>query len=233
MSNQLRHLAIIMDGNNRWAVSNDKSAAAGHKAGAENIVAIAKATYANNIKHLTLYAFSAENWDRPAAEVSHLMSLMAHYVNYEVKRLHENNIRLHVIGDLDNDNIKPSLRKKIEHVVQDTSTNTGLNLYLAFSYGGRQEIVSACKKFSASAMEIDELTTENFSQFLYNAEMPDVDLFIRTGGDYRISNFLLWQISYAELYFTDAYWPDFCEKELIMAIDEFKTRLRRFGKRIK
>lgn len=230
MQNKLNHLAIVMDGNGRWAAQQEKNSAAGHKAGAENIFDIVREVSAHDIKHLTLYAFSTENWQRPPHEVSYLMELMSHYVHREIDRLHEHGIRLHVVGDLSR--LQPSLRSKIDDAINQTSENSTLNLYIAFSYGGRQEIVEACRKIINTDINSDEVTPEIFAQHLYNVNMPDVDLFIRTSGEHRISNFLLWQIAYAELYFTDVLWPDFDQKELEAAINEFNNRKRRFGKRV-
>jgi len=227
VSNIPKHVAIIMDGNSRWARANGLPLISGHKSGVDNAKNTVDSAVRLGIKYLSLYAFSTENWDRPQEEVSWLLELLKYYLFSEKENLKKKNIKLEVIGDLSN--LSSSLRKQIEDVVRDTSKNDGLCLYIAFSYGGRQEIVAACKKIVAQKIKEDEITYENFSNFLYSKNMPDVDIMIRTAGDMRISNFLLWQSSYAELFFFDKYWPDFNEESFVSVIESYQDRKRTFG----
>lgn len=220
------HICIIMDGNGRWASMRGLSRTEGHKAGIDSVRKIIKHCSKINIEYLTLFTFSQENWNRPKKEVLSLMKLLVSSLNSELKLMIENNIKFQAIGDLNQlDMITKNSLLKTESL---TSNNTGLNLCLAISYSGRQEIVSAINKIIAlKKQHIDE---EDFSRFLYTGKIPDPDLLIRTGDEHRISNFLLWQMAYTEIYFSKVFWPDFSEKDLDCAIEDFKSRERRFGK---
>lgn len=220
------HIAIIMDGNGRWAKSKNRPRVFGHKAGAEALRKIVK--YCGNIgvKYLTVYAFSTENWKRSEEEVGALMSLFKAYMISERKTLLENKVRFMVSGR--KEGVNKSLLDFIKNLEEETSKDYKMTLNIAFNYGGRAEIIDAIKK--AKEME-KEITEENFSEFLYN-NIPDPELVIRTSGEFRISNFLLWQIAYSEIYITDVFWPDFDERELDKAIESYSGRERRFGGRI-
>jgi undecaprenyl diphosphate synthase len=238
--NNLQHLAIIMDGNSRWAKANGKVKLQGHKAGAEAARNILKPVAKAGIKYLTLYAFSSENWQRPQDEVSDLMNLLKYYLGNEVKTLHKNNICLKIIGD--RSKLSKDIIKKIDAAEKLTENNTLLTLILALSYGGRQEVIEACKASFLQILESEntkidkkildkKFTQELINNNLYTAKFPEPDLLIRTGGDLRVSNFLLWQIAYTELYFTEVLWPDFNAEELENAIKSYSSRQRRFGAR--
>lgn len=226
------HIAIIMDGNGRWAQAQGKGRVAGHKAGVDSVRAVVKGASKAGVKALTLFAFSSENWQRPAKEVSVLMDLFMFVLTKEVKRLHKNNIRFQVIGDLSR--FSDKLQQNIEKSEQLTANNTGLVLSVAANYGGRWDIANAAKQL-ASQVKNNEISLDDINEdLLHNhtclAELPVLDLLIRTGGDYRVSNFLLWQAAYAEFYFTDILWPDFNDEQFEKAIDVFDQRERRFGK---
>lgn len=226
MLNIPNHIAIIMDGNGRWAKGKNRPRVFGHKAGADTLRKIVK--YCGNIgvKYLTVYAFSTENWKRSQEEVSALMTLFKTYINSEKKMLLENKVRFMVSGR--EEGVSESLLKAIRELEKETSKDYKMTLNIAFNYGGRAEIIDAIKKAKEMG---EEITEENFSKFLYN-DIPDPELIIRTSGEFRISNFLLWQLSYSEIYITDVYWPDFDEKELDKAIESYNKRERRFGGRI-
>ncbi len=223
----LNHLAIIMDGNARWADENNKTRAQGHKKGAETAKKLLPHSSDLGIKYLTLYAFSSENWQRPDNEVSILINLLSHYVNNEIQSLSDYQIRLKVIGDLSK--LPPILQKKIHDAIELTKDYSKMTVTVAFSYGSRNEIINACQKIIDSGVK--KITEAEFQNFLYDPEMPDVDLLIRPSGTRRISNFLLWQIAYAELYFLDKFWPDFNENDLKIALDDYAQRKRSFGTR--
>ncbi|TYK65658.1 isoprenyl transferase [Colwellia echini] len=227
-----QHVAIIMDGNGRWAQLQGKGRVAGHKAGVDSVRAAVASARKLNVKALTLFAFSSENWKRPETEVSVLMDLFMFVLTKEVKRLHKNNIRFQVVGDLSR--FSEKLQKNIAKSEQLTAENTGLVLSVAANYGGRWDIAQAAKKLatevSQGTMTLDDITEDSLHQETCLVNLPELDLLIRTGGDYRISNFLLWQAAYAELYFTDTLWPDFDETQFQKAIDSFEQRERRFGK---
>lgn len=227
-----QHVAIIMDGNGRWAQLQGKGRVAGHKAGVESVRAVVSHARKSNIKALTLFAFSSENWQRPAKEVSVLMDLFMYVLTKEVKRLHKHNIRFQVIGDLSR--FSDKLQKNIAKSEKLTEDNTGLVLSVAANYGGRWDIADAAKKLASDVksgtISVDDINEHSLHQHTCLAELPALDLLIRTGGDYRISNFLLWQAAYAELYFTDVLWPDFNESQFEQAIVCFDQRERRFGK---
>jgi len=221
------HLAIIMDGNGRWAKNNNKNRINGHKKGVESVKRIVEYCAKLKIEYLTLFTFSNENWKRPATEVLALMKLLCKTLDNEINLLLNNNIKLNVIGD--RKKIDVFTRKKLNNAIENTKKNTGLNLNLAISYGSRQEIVSAVNDI-LKKKETKNIDESYFNSFLYTSHFPDPDLLIRTGGDYRLSNFLLWQIAYTEIYFSNLFWPDFNEKELDKALLDFQKRERRYGK---
>ena len=227
-----QHIAIIMDGNGRWAQAQGKGRVAGHKAGVDSVRSVVRGARQAEVKALTLFAFSSENWQRPEKEVSVLMDLFMFVLTKEVKRLHKNNIRFQVIGDLSR--FSDKLQKSIAKSEQLTVGNTGLVLSVAANYGGRWDITNAAKNIASQVknneISLDDITEESLHEQTCLAQLPPLDLLIRTGGDYRISNFLLWQAAYAEFYFTDVLWPDFDENEFAEAIDVFDQRERRFGK---
>jgi undecaprenyl diphosphate synthase len=226
-----KHIAIIMDGNGRWAKQRLLPRVAGHKAGADAVHESVRWCVENHIEVLTLFAFSSENWRRPAQEVKHLMELFISALQREAKKLHKQNIQLRIIGD--RSRFDDKLRKQMLAVETLTANNTGLKLVIAANYGGQWDITQACRQL-ADAVKLGELssdaiTPELIQSKLVTADLPDPDLFIRTSGEQRISNFLIWQLSYAELYFTDVLWPDFNAAELDKALAFFVGRERRFG----
>ncbi|MDF1828864.1 polyprenyl diphosphate synthase [Cycloclasticus pugetii] len=223
-----KHIAIIMDGNGRWATAQGKPRTAGHKAGVDALRTTIETCASYGVEVLTVFAFSSENWRRPAKEVNVLMDLFMLTLKTQAKRLHNNNIRLKIIGD--KTKLSQSLQQKIIDVELLTAENTGLLLVIAANYGGQWDITQASQCMMAHAVSQDiPLTDLNIEDFLSTAAIPDPDLFIRTGGEQRISNFLLWQIAYSELYFTDTLWPDFDKNALDVAIQYFSSRERRFG----
>ncbi len=226
-----RHIAIIMDGNGRWAKKNALRRIAGHKKGAEAVRNTVRTCREIGIQYLTLYAFSVENWRRPANEVEALMSLLEEFLISELKEMLDNNIRLATIGNINA--LSERVKKVLYKTLEQTSKNSGMTLNLALSYGGRDEIVEAVKKIlrdnEAGEIKKEDMTREIFSKYLYTADMPDPDLLIRTSGEYRLSNFLLWQSAYTELYFVDVLWPDFSRENLIEIIADYQSRERRFG----
>jgi Undecaprenyl pyrophosphate synthetase (EC 2.5.1.31) len=227
-----QHIAIIMDGNGRWAKINSMSRIRGHRKGVESVKEIVKVCREIGIRYLTLYSFSMENWLRPAREVGALMDLLEEFLRSELQEMLDNRIRLMAIGDIDrlSERIKRVLRKTIE----ETSGNNEMVLCLALSYGGRDEIVEAVRKIlkdgEAGRITHEDITSEVFSGYLHTSGMPDPDLLIRTGKEYRSSNFLLWQMAYTEFYFTDVLWPDFHREDIIKAIAGYQKRERRFGR---
>jgi undecaprenyl diphosphate synthase len=220
-----RHVAIIMDGNGRWAEARSLPRVAGHREGSESVRAVTRAARRAGIEALTLYAFSAENWARPEEEVGALMELLAEFLDSELPEMMANGIRLHAIGDLER--LHANVREKLAAVRSKTAANAAMTLTLALSYGGRQEIVQAARR--AAASKGAALEAADLEGALWTAGLPELDLLVRTSGERRISNFLLWQCAYAELYFTDVLWPDFRDLELFAAIADFQTRERRFG----
>ena len=226
------HIAIIMDGNGRWAKSKKLPRLAGHKEGINSVREITRVCGEIGVKHLTLYTFSTENWNRPEAEVGALMKLLLNTINIEVKALHKNNVRFTAIGDLKK--LPISTQKGIFDGIEITKNNTGLNLCLALNYGSRQEMVAAvqaiAKKVKKGDLKLDEIDETIFSNTLSTSDMPNPDLLIRTSGEYRLSNFLLWQCAYSEILMTKTFWPAFREDALIEAILEYQSRERRFGK---
>ena len=226
------HLAIIMDGNGRWAKQQGKLRAFGHENGTKTVRSTVKTCAKLGINYLTLYAFSTENWNRPKLEVEILMKLLVSALKKELKTLQENNIRLQAIGSLNH--LPTGVKRELLEVIEKTKNNNRMTLTLALSYGSRDEIINAVKNISEKVknniISIDTIDESIINQHLYTQNMPDVDLVIRTSGEHRISNFLLWQIAYAEFYFTEVLWPDFNEEELFKALLSFQKRERRFGK---
>jgi undecaprenyl diphosphate synthase len=226
-----QHVAIIMDGNGRWAQKKGKIRTFGHKAGVESVRAVVRFARKAGIQSLTLFAFSSENWKRPEEEVSVLMELFNLVLNSEAKRLHKNGVRLQVIGDVSAFDNK--LVEKIRKAEAMTEANNELVLNIAANYGGRWDIVNAAKQVAISVkdgtLSPDDITESLFNQYTSTHNLPELDLLIRTGGEHRISNFLLWQCAYAELYFTDVLWPDFDEEVFQLAVNDFNVRQRRFG----
>lgn len=227
-----KHIAIIMDGNGRWAKEKNLPRISGHRQGINSVREITRVCGEIGVKYLTLYTFSTENWNRPQNEVNALMRLLLNTINIEVRELNKNNVCFKTIGDIDQ---LPMITKKgIQDGEELTKNNTGLNLCLALSYGSRQEIINSVRRISEKVkngiMKIEQINEESFSKELYTSEFPDPDLLIRTSGENRISNFLLWQIAYSEIYLTETYWPDFGEGELIKSLLDYQSRERRFGK---
>ena len=231
-NNLPKHLAIIMDGNGRWAKNQGMLRVFGHEKGTKSVKQTVENCAKLGIDFLTLYAFSTENWNRPKIEVDTLMKLLVSSLKKELKTLQSNNIKLNAIGNLDN--LPTGVRKELTEVIEKTQANTRMTLTLALSYGARDEIINAVKiiseKVKNNIISVDAIEESIINQHLYTQNMPDVDLVIRTSGEHRISNFLLWQIAYAEFYFTDVLWPDFNEEELHKALLSYQKRERRFGK---
>ncbi len=227
-----RHIAIIMDGNGRWAKEQGQDRLFGHFHGVESVRNIVEGCAELGVEYLTLYAFSTENWDRPEYEVVGLMELLVTTIRKEVESLHKNNIRLHVIGDM---NMLPEYaRQELNEALEITKNNTGLNLIMALSYSGRWELLNAVKNIAYEVkqgrLNLEDIDQDTLQRFLATSGFPDPELMIRTSGEYRISNFLLYQLAYAELYFTNVRWPDFRKENLYEAIVDFQNRERRFGK---
>ena len=227
-----RHIAIIMDGNGRWAKLRNHPRVFGHREGTKSVRKVVESSARLGIKNLTLYAFSTENWSRPKYEVKTLMKLLISALKRELPLMRRNNIRLNSIGHTDM--MPKNVQKELQEVLDETKTNTGLVLTLALSYGARQEIQHAIKEISYKVknniISVENVDEDIINKHLYTQNLPDVDLLIRTSGEVRISNFLLWQIAYAELYFTEELWPDFDETSLLNAISDYQLRERRFGK---
>ncbi|MFZ9300087.1 MAG: isoprenyl transferase [Chitinophagaceae bacterium] len=227
-----RHIAIIMDGNGRWAEEKGQDRLYGHFHGVESVRNIVEGSAELGVEYLTLYAFSTENWDRPVTEVSGLMELLVETIRKEVPTLNKNNIRLHVIGAMDM--LPEYALKALQEALDLTASNTGLNLIMALSYSSRWELVNAVKKIGldvrSGSIDPEQITQDILQQYLSTSAFPDPELMIRTSGEYRISNFLLYQLAYAELYFTSTRWPDFRKEHLYEAIMDFQGRERRFGK---
>jgi undecaprenyl diphosphate synthase len=227
-----RHVAIIMDGNGRWAQAKGMPRLEGHRVGVESVRVVIKAARKFGLKYLTLYTFSEENWQRPRPEVEGLMRLLNRHLKAEIKELHANGVRINALGELTR--LPKASQKLLREAMAETSANDELVLSLCLSYGGRQEILQACRELAREcrdgALDPEEIEDELFSSRLFSRGLPDPDLVIRTGGDQRISNFLLWQIAYSELYITPTYWPDFREGELLAALLDYQRRQRRYGK---
>ncbi|MBA3631340.1 MAG: isoprenyl transferase [Acidobacteria bacterium] len=225
------HIAIIMDGNGRWAKMRGKPRIFGHRAGAESVRAIVDTSARLELKAVTLYAFSTENWKRPKTEVSGLMRMLKHYLRSELKEVHKQNIKFQAIGNIKG--LNESVQKEIADAMQITADNTGTILNVALNYGGRAEIVQACQKavgnLQKTGKSVADLTESDIEENLYTSGLPEVDLMIRTSGEYRISNFLLWQLAYSEIYVTKTLFPDFRRQNIFEAIVDFQKRERRFG----
>lgn len=222
------HVAIIMDGNGRWALERGLPRLSGHKAGTENLREVIEACVEFGIKYLTIYAFSTENWNRPEEEIQGLMGIFRTMLDRELNNLHKNGVQLRHIGRLDG--IDKRLQQKVQEAIKLTKGNQTLILNVAFNYGGRDEILQAVKKIVANGENIEDLNDDLFSKYLFTAGSPDPDLIIRTSGEFRISNFLIWQGAYAEWYFTPTYWPDFNKEKLLQALLAYNERDRRYGK---
>lgn len=226
-----RHVAVIMDGNGRWAEARGLSRNEGHRAGIEAVRAVVRAAHELGIRALTLYSFSLENWERPRAEVEELMRILEHYLESELDEVHRNGIQVRAIGRLDR--LPAPIRKRLDDAIERTRDNREMQLVFALSYGGRAEIVDAARSLLREAelgkLDPDRLDEKTFAAHLYDPDLPDPDLLIRTGNEMRVSNFLLWQIAYAEIYTTPVMWPDFRKGHLIEALLDYQTRERRFG----
>ena len=227
-NNLPKHIAITMDGNGRWAKSKGKLRLFGHKNGVKSVRDTVEAAAEIGVEFLTLYAFSTENWNRPSKEVNALMTLLVSAINKETKTLMDNNIKLSTIGDTDS--LPSKAKKELAEAIDKTKGNTRMTLVLALSYSGRWDILNAVNEITNNAVGNEKITEEQFQQYLSTKSVPDPELLIRTSGEYRISNFLLWQIAYSELYFTDTLWPDFRRADLEKAILDYQSRERRFGK---
>lgn len=231
MNNLPKHIAIIMDGNGRWAKSRFLPRNFGHQEGMERVIDVVENCSSLGIKYLTLYAFSTENWKRPTEEVAGLMNILVIYIRRELNKLHNNNIKLNILGDISKLPEKPRL--EVERAIVKTKDNTKMVLNIALNYGGRDEIIHGInellKEVKMGKMNIDSITTEDFSNYLYTRGQPDPDLLIRPSGELRISNFMLYQMAYSEFWFSNVLWPDFKEKNLYTAIIEYQKRNRRFG----
>ncbi len=227
-----RHVAMIMDGNGRWAKRRKQPRLFGHRAGAETVREMVETCRELGIEYLTLYAFSSENWRRPEEEVSGLMSILQKYLQGELRKMLQNDIRLRAIGD--HNRLPEQVRQTLFDTIQQTAGNKSLTLTLALSYGGRDEMIRAMRKQAQMCLDgtltIEEISEESFPNLLDTGDTPDPDLMIRTGGEARLSNFLLWQISYAEIYFTDVMWPEFRREVFLQALSDYQNRERRFGR---
>ena len=227
-----KHIAIIMDGNRRWAKLHNMPKGYGHKKGAENVVKITRAMKESGVKYLTLYAFSTENWQRSEDEVKSLMQLLREYLDKEFKEIMDNNVRIIFIGE--REMLDKDIQTKMSDIEKKSAKNDALTLCVALSYGSRQEIIAAVKKLAKDVkdgkIKADDISADVFSSYLYTAEIPDPDILIRTSGEQRISNYLLWQLAYTEFFFTDTLWPDFGKEELLGIIEKFNSRERRYGK---
>lgn len=223
-----QHVAIILDGNGRWAKSKGMPRTYGHTMGAQNVERICRAAYDMGIRYITLYAFSTENWNRPQSEVDALMKLLSNYLKNCTKTADKNNMRVRVLGDITR--LDEKFQTQIRNLEEKSAVNTGLNLQIAINYGSRDEMVRAMKKMWQDGVKAEEITEDKFHSYLDTKGIPDPDLMIRTSGEQRLSNYLLWQFAYSELYFTDVPWPDFSPEELKKAVEDYGMRDRRYGK---
>lgn len=223
-----QHVAMIMDGNGRWALQRGLPRLAGHKAGTENLRRVIRATVEFGVKYLTIYAFSTENWGRPAEEVNGLMLILQNVIDRELNELHKEGVQLRHIGRLER--LDPAIQKKVLHAIDLTKNNDRLILNVAFNYGGRDEIVNAIQNIIRDGIPADDVTDELVNRYLFTAGVPDPDLIIRTSGELRVSNFLIWQAAYSEWYITPTFWPDFDKEEYRRALEAFANRDRRYGK---
>ena len=226
-----QHVAVIMDGNGRWAKEQGKPRTYGHYAGAERLKEIVRIADNIGVKALSAYAFSTENWKRPSAEVNFIMKLLDRYLTNEIETFQKNNVCVRFMGS--RDGLPKNVQEKMDNAVQKTKDNTGIILNLAINYGGQAEILEAVKKVASEVkdglLSIDEINIKSFENYLYTKDLPPLDLLIRTGGDFRVSNFMLWQIAYAEIWNTEIYWPDFSSEFFLQAVKDFQKRDRRFG----
>lgn len=226
-----QHVAIILDGNGRWAKAKGMPRNYGHKAGAKNVETVCKAANELGIKYVTMYAFSTENWNRPDSEVEALMKLLESYLKNCIKTADKNNMRVRIIGDMRR--LSEKFQNRIKELEEASKNNTGLNLTIAINYGSRDEMLRGMKKmiedYDNGKLNLDDINEQVFSNYLDTADIPDPDLLIRTSGEQRLSNYLLWQLAYSEFYFTDVPWPDFHKEELVQAIEAYNNRDRRFG----
>ena len=222
------HIAIIMDGNGRWATSQGLDRSSGHEKGTLNIQSVLQAFSAHGVKYITLYAFSTENWNRPEEEVTGILEILQYALRVQTEALHENNVRIVHIGK--QDRLSPQLREEVAHAEQLTRGNSGITLNVAFDYGGRDEILAAVKKIIRDGIPEDQVDEALFQSYLVTGHCPDPDLIIRTGGEMRISNFLLWQSAYSEYYHTPTLWPDLESDEIERVLEDYSTRQRRFGR---
>lgn len=222
-----QHVAIIMDGNGRWAKQRGLPRLAGHRAGTNNVRHVIETFAKHKVKHLTLYAFSTENWNRPESEVKGLFHILGQMIKRETMNLHRKGVRVGHLGRLDG--LSPVLQRKVQEAIELTKDNTGLNLNVAFNYGGRVEILDAVRRILAEGLAPEDIDEALFSRYLYSAGLPDPDLIIRTAGEMRLSNFLLWQAAYSEYYATPTLWPDFGKEEIEAALAAYSQRQRRFG----
>ena len=231
-STNLQHIAIIMDGNRRWAKEKHLPSAMGHQKGVQSLKTVLKACHSFGVKYLTVYAFSTENWNRPQEEVNFLMGLLANTIKNELKELDQNDVRIKFIGKISE--LNNELKTILSNAEEKTKDNNGVRLQIAFNYGSRAEITNALKKIakdiSEGKLNADEISEQTIQEKLYTKDIPDPDLLVRTGGEQRLSNYLLWQAAYSEIYVTDTYWPDFDKESLAQAIIEYSERTRRFGK---
>jgi len=231
LQTKLKHVAVIMDGNRRWARKHKLPTMSGHSAGVKALKNIVSFASEQGVRYLTVYAFSTENWGRKKDEVDFLMMLLAETVRKELDDLHKNNVKIRIIGNIDE--LNPELQKILNHSMSVTADNTGLNLQVAINYGSRDEITQAMKKISrdvqSGKLSPDDINDDLISSYLYTSNIPDPDLLIRTGGDQRLSNYLLWQLAYTEIYVTDVLWPDFGRGDLLEAIVSYQRRERRYG----
>lgn len=231
-STNLQHIAIIMDGNRRWAKEKHLPSAMGHQKGVQSLKTVLKACHSFGVKYLTVYAFSTENWNRPKEEVNFLMSLLANTIKNELKELDENDVRIKFIGKISE--LNNELKTILSNAEEKTKNNSGVRLQIAFNYGSRAEITNALKEIakdiSEGKLNAEDISEQIIQEKLYTKDIPDPDLLVRTGGEQRLSNYLLWQSAYSEIYVTDTYWPDFDKDSLAQAITEYSERTRRFGK---
>lgn len=223
----INHIAIIMDGNRRWARENNVPVFRGHEKGSKNLIKIAEHCYKKGVKYLTVYAFSTENWNRSKTEISALMKILEKFIAKELERLHENNIKVNVLGDVAK--FPPKIQALINKTVEKTKNNAKMVLNIALNYGGRAEIVKAINDIREKIDAQKEVTEQDIEQNLYTNSLPEPEIMIRTGGEIRLSNFLLWQLAYSELFFTKTFWPAFSEADLDNIIEEFLNRKRNFG----
>ena len=223
-----QHIAMIMDGNGRWAIQRGLPRLAGHKAGTENLRRVIRATVEFGVKYLTIYAFSTENWGRPAEEVNGLMLILQNVIDRELNELHNEGVQLRHIGRLER--LDPAIQKKVLHAIDLTKNNDRLVLNVAFNYGGRDEIVNAIQNIIKDGIPAEQVTDEMVNNYLFTAGVPDPDLIIRTSGELRVSNFLIWQAAYSEWYITPTFWPDFDKEEYRRALETYSNRDRRYGK---